>query len=329
MGTDRKKFAHASVEEAVGKLQSGEHPLGVLHPPPNCSACKGGNKGHHFLCGRRPQDPPQKEMAIRRRIRLRLNQSWSALQGSSAGTSSPAVATIRSTPAAAPAAAPNRDAASINKPLASPTLLSFFPTPVASSMPPPASSATPATQAILSDVAAPMAAPASAAVAAASATAATAAAAPPASTLTAEQRARIEANRADAVARREAAVLLGAPPPKRAASASAASVAAPVVLAQARSRGSALSTVDAAKASKAKMERNKWKCTCLPDPDTRGPKYHAAACPRMTFERNSVDPVIGEIVFGMGCAGPRAGHAWRCDRVHRKGWTRVPQLDKV
>ena len=77
------------------------------------------------------------------------------------------------------------------------------------------------------------------------------------------------------------------------------------------------------------MERNKWKCTCLPDPDTRGPKYHAAACPRMTFERNSVDPVIGEIVFGMGCAGPRAGHAWRCDRVHRKGWTRVPQLDKV
>ena len=38
------------------------------------------------------------------------------LQGSSAGTSSPGVATIRSTPAAAPAAAPNRDAASINKP---------------------------------------------------------------------------------------------------------------------------------------------------------------------------------------------------------------------
>ena len=111
------------------------------------------------------------------------------------------------------------------------------------------------------------------------------------------------------------------PPPPTAAS-------LPLVLLQ----PSAHKTADAAasaKSAKAKMERNKWRCTCLPDPEIRGPKHHEAACARMTFERNGVDPKIGEISICMGCAGPRAGQAWRCDRLHRKGWTRVPESDKV
>ena len=70
MSNERKGLARQNVEEAVDKLRRGERPLAGPCPPPDCSSCNGGNKGHHVLCQKRKQDLPSSEMKLRSRRKV-------------------------------------------------------------------------------------------------------------------------------------------------------------------------------------------------------------------------------------------------------------------
>ena len=82
--------------------------------------------------------------------------------------------------------------------------------------------------------------------------------------------------------------------------------------------------------SKANSIANLWWCTCQHRwPAGSGRQWHHHACPREIYAQavkagqGGVQPLVGQVVTCMGCAGPRAGQRWRFTRVHKDGWVQV------
>ena len=81
--------------------------------------------------------------------------------------------------------------------------------------------------------------------------------------------------------------------------------------------------------AKRKMLANFWMCTCKPAKGNSGRAWHAAQCKRQIFENaggkagGATQPIIGEIVEMLQCAGQRAGKKYQCIRVQYGGWKEI------
>ena len=76
LSQSRQTDALRCIGEAVRKLRAGKDPEMGLRPPPDCQACKGRHKPHHFLCLKRDHPPSGAEGPIRSRVQKRLRAEW-------------------------------------------------------------------------------------------------------------------------------------------------------------------------------------------------------------------------------------------------------------
>ena len=76
LSQERQRAALQSICEAVRKLRSGKDPESGLRPPPDCAACDGKHKPHHFLCLKRTLPPPPAENELKRKVQKKLRSEW-------------------------------------------------------------------------------------------------------------------------------------------------------------------------------------------------------------------------------------------------------------
>ena len=72
----RQRAALESIRQAVRKLRDGKDPESGLRPPPDCAACDGKHKPHHFLCLKRSLPPPEAELKLKKQVQKRLRAAF-------------------------------------------------------------------------------------------------------------------------------------------------------------------------------------------------------------------------------------------------------------